>query len=316
MPIASHLNGGGNNNNNNNNHHHHNHRGGQQPRRTSKFPGLRGFVQLNGSNSEIPLDYELGQQFPYAKVGSIFHIDHPDDKEIDDRIVVIVRTNNDSWSCYGFCRNKDRDECDNQNFQAEHAQAVSEATAQANSADGVPRVTLKIRDAWDNTLEVDSGVWINCRQILDIKHTVRVASIGSISANSLLGLLGKGSRVFNSTFADLDKKPNANTQSAPLVTSNQHPAEGTSTPPGTAGSRTQKTPLTAAGTALQTRPPINRTTGSSSRLPPVPVPALTPAPTTPVVRQRGGSGKPEPKPKPKLSRLDKAALKFMIYTQT
>lgn len=307
MPIASHLNGGGNDNNNNQ-------RRGQQPRRTSKFPGLRGFVQLNSSNNEIPLDYELGQQLPYAKVGSIFYIDHPDDKEIDDRIVVIIRTNNDSWSCYGFCRNKDRDECDNQSFRAEHAQVASETTTQAGGADGVPRVVLKIRDAWDNTLEVDSGVWVNCRQILDIKHTVRVASIGSICEDSLLGLLEKGSRVFNRTFADLDKKPHTNTQSRAPGTSNQHRAGGTSTPPATAGNRTHNTPHTAAGTTLPHRPPINRTAGSSSRPPPAPAPA--PAPTIPVVRPRGGSGKLEPKPKPKLSRLDKAALKFMIYTQT
>lgn len=292
MPIAAYPNGG-----NSNNQH-----SPQQPRRTSKFPGLRGFVQLHGAG-EVPLEAEPGQLFPYAKVGSIFYIDQPSDNEIDDRIFVVVRTNIDSWSCFGFCRNKDRDECENPTFKAEHAPVTSDATTQANSPDDAPRVMLKLRDAWDNVLEVDGGIWINCRQILDIKHTVSVASIGSIHKDSLTNLLQKGLRVFNRTFADLDKKP---------PVSNAAPA---------------------AGTLPASRPPVNGAAGPSSRPAPNPVPSgafsrpsaptsrpgagtPAPAPLPTVVRPRGGSGRPEPKARPKLGKLDRAALKFMMYAQT
>lgn len=173
--------------------------------RVSKFKRLKGFVERN-DNNEIELEYVTGRDVGYPKVGKLYHIDHPKDGDINNRVVVIFRTNNDSWSCYGFCKHPDRDDCEDQAFKDEHAEVVGQVPDGRNPVDDVPRIAVQLRDAGGAALNVDSDLWINCRQMLDIKHTVRLTPIGSVHQDSMVALLSKGKRVFNTTFGDRDRR--------------------------------------------------------------------------------------------------------------
>jgi len=173
--------------------------------RVSKFTGLQGFAKLDNSDG-FNLHIAHGRDFPYAEVGTLYYITHPQDQEINDRVVVIFRTNNDSWSCYGFCKHPNRVEWSNQEFKNEHIAAVEQIPAQSDSVDNAPTVVLQLQDVSGRSLRVDSHLWINCRQMLDIKHTVQMAWIGLLRKDSLHELLKKGKAVFDSTYGDVDKK--------------------------------------------------------------------------------------------------------------
>lgn len=170
----------------------------------SKFKLLQGFIKQDDP-TDVKLDYTTGEAINYAGVGRLYYIDHPQDEAIHYRIVVIIRTNNDSWSCYSFCKHTDKNDCSHHDFVTEHIQIAEHKQGGHTSRSIVPRVALQLHDAEGKQLEVEPKIWINCRQMLDIKHTVRLASLGSIDPASLKVLLKKGRKVFNDTFGDCDK---------------------------------------------------------------------------------------------------------------
>ena len=172
---------------------------------TSKFYGLEGYVATDPQR-QLRLSYSDGRAATYAEVGRVYHINHPIDNEINQRVVVIFRTNNDSWSCYGFCKHPDQDDCKNLDFKLEHIKVVAGGPVRIQIRGSMPRIAFAPHDTGGSSLELSSDLYINCRQIFDIKHTVKVAPLGSLDSQSLERLLRTGREVFLNTFGDLDKE--------------------------------------------------------------------------------------------------------------
>jgi hypothetical protein len=169
--------------------------------RFSRFADLRGFLRAD-EGKEITAAYDTGASFHFADVGEIYYINHEWNKEIHQKVVVIFRTNNDSWSCYEFCKHPVKHDCEKQAFKEEHVKVVANMPPRQSRNGDMSSVVLELQDG----LEVQSDIWINCRRILDIKHTVNVAAMGWVGKDCLGTLLQKGRDVFIQTYADRDKK--------------------------------------------------------------------------------------------------------------
>lgn len=166
--------------------------------RASKFPDLYGFLSQHDLTN---IDWDpptSGSEAGYPAVGQVYYINHPEDAEIDHRIVVIFRTNNDSWSCYGFYRYARESDTINEDFRDEHVRVGQNQHA--------GDIVLNLEGPDGEHPEVGPHIWINCRQMLDIKHTVAVVPLGCIQRECLDLLWCKGRDVFDRTFADMDKR--------------------------------------------------------------------------------------------------------------
>ena len=143
------------------------------------------------------MSYTFGQPINWDRVGRIYYINHPRDHEIHNRVVVIFRTNHDSWSCYGFCKHPDKDDCENQDFRIENAQIVAQRPARRQNVDSVPRIELSIRDADNNnkqTLEISGSNAVRC----SISSTpFKWRRWARVEEDSLEELLHQGRDVFN-----------------------------------------------------------------------------------------------------------------------
>ncbi|RMZ86613.1 hypothetical protein DV736_g6161, partial [Chaetothyriales sp. CBS 134916] len=170
--------------------------------RASKFPGLIGFLVQN-DNGAAELAYTHGHAVCYAAVGRVFFINHQNDEEINHRVVVIWRTNRDSWSCYSFCKHDDKDDYESKEFKDDHIKVIANPSA-TRQIDTKPVVAVDLRNIREELVLADH-IWINCREVLDIKHTVRLAPLGCVAHDSLTQLLDKGKEIFLRTFADQDK---------------------------------------------------------------------------------------------------------------
>jgi hypothetical protein len=169
--------------------------------RFSRFADLRCFLRAD-EGTEITAAYDTGAAFHFADVGEIYYINHEWNEEIHQKVVIIFRTNNDSWSCYEFCKHPVKHDCEKQAFKEEHVKVVANMPPRQSRNGDMSSVVLELQDG----LEVQSDIWINCKRILDIKHTVNVAAIGWVSKDCLGPLLQKGRDLFIKTYADRDKK--------------------------------------------------------------------------------------------------------------